>query len=229
MKEKIRALLAQAESTDFPEEAEAFYAKAQSLMAEHMISEAEVAGTTTTTRSFGKRNFRVTGGVYSLPRWTILQGVARAYGCTFCRTPEQWNPATGKYDNIVHLFGNEDHLEVVEVLYSSLEQQALRLIPSYVKGVRDRRSWLYGFARGVSDRLAEANRVADEDTNSLLPLLRSDLGQAEDLMRDTFNSLTNAGRSAGVNGSAAAMGERDSAKANIGNRAMPAAQRALGR
>ena len=43
--DKVRALLAKAESTEFPEEAEAYTAKAQELMARHRIDRAVLGAT----------------------------------------------------------------------------------------------------------------------------------------------------------------------------------------
>lgn len=111
---KVRGLLAKAESTEFPEEAEALTAKAQQLMARHSIDAALLDAERDTRQ--------VPGGVrvgvdapYEEPKVHLLQAVAQA---NRCRTV--WSRNLG-FSTVV---GFAADVRAVELLYTSLLVQA---------------------------------------------------------------------------------------------------------
>lgn len=111
---RIRALLAKAEATGFPEEAEALSAKAQELMARHSIDEALLAARTHAKDAPGACRIGVEPP-YETAKAVLLDAVA---GTNRCRAV--WNESLG-FSTVV---GFEPDLEAVELLYTSLLVQA---------------------------------------------------------------------------------------------------------
>ncbi|GAA2261597.1 DUF2786 domain-containing protein [Streptomyces amakusaensis] len=106
---RIRALLAKAEATNFPEEAEALTAKAQELMARHSLDEAALPRHAPDAAPSACRI-----GVdapYETAKAILLDAVASANRCRAV-----WNSAFG-FSTVV---GFESDLESVELLYTSL-------------------------------------------------------------------------------------------------------------
>lgn len=203
---RIRALLAKAESTAFPEEAEALSAKAQHLMARHSVDEALVAGT---AQGGGPGARRI--GVerpYEAPKALLLDAVAAANRCRAV-----WSAEFG-FSTVV---GWEADLEAVEVLYTSLLVQAEAAMrrgggaepaggPGRKGGrggkggkggrgaspSRDfRESFLIAYAGRIGERLAAASRDAEEEAaqrpegTGVLPVLAARevaVGRAADEM-----------------------------------------------
>ncbi|NEE50837.1 DUF2786 domain-containing protein, partial [Streptomyces sp. SID8455] len=77
---RIRALLAKAEATGFPEEAEALTSKAQELMARHSIDEALIAARTRSTETPGACRIGVEPP-YESAKAILLDAVASANRC----------------------------------------------------------------------------------------------------------------------------------------------------
>lgn len=175
---RIRALLAKAEATDYPEEAEAFTAKAQDLMTRYSLDEALLATRAPRTPTPSARRIGV-DAPYEATKAALLDAVAHA---NHCRTV--WHSAFC-FSTVV---GFEGDLETVELLYTSLTVQAWAAMSAAEavqrKGGRKRtktfrQSFLAAYAHRMSERLA---RVAEEvpAPQSLLPQLASrDLAVAE--------------------------------------------------
>jgi hypothetical protein len=173
--EKVRALLAKAESTTFPEEAEALSAKAQELMARHAIDDAMVV----TADGAGD----VPGGLrlpvddpYARAKSTLLSQVASANRCR-----SVWSPGLG----FSTVFGFDGDLRFVDVLYTSLLVQATTAMVaagSQVDGYGRsrtrsyRQSFLVAYATRIGERLRAADaaaraEAAEEYGAALLPVL----------------------------------------------------------
>jgi hypothetical protein len=181
MLDRVRALLAKAESTDFPAEAEAYSAKAQELIARHSIEEALTARDHTEVTPFARRI-----GVdhpYESEKAGLLDAVARA---NHCRTV--WSPEFG----FSTVFGFDADIDVLELLYTSLLVQANRAM------VRDepakgkarikafRRSFLVAYAARIGERLGRTTRHEIERHVDLLPVLRNRELQVRDAMDRAF-------------------------------------------
>jgi hypothetical protein len=166
--DRVRALLAKAESTGFPAEAEAYSAKAQELIARHSIEEALTARDRAEVTPFARRI-----GVdhpYESEKAGLLDAVARA---NHCRTV--WSPEFG----FSTVFGFDADIDAVELIYTSLLVQANRAM------VRDepakgkarikafRRSFLAAYAARIGERLSRATRAEIEQHTGLLPVLRN--------------------------------------------------------
>lgn len=173
--ERVRALLAKAESTHFPAEAEALTAKAHELMARHAINEALLAGGGDTYDVVMRRVF--IEDPYARMRFQLLGVVARACGCRAV----MWRGL-----GFAVLFGFPTDIEAAHLLYASLLLQAMAALaaarePAGADRARKaafRRSFLLAFAVRVGIRLAESSErsVSDlraEHGDSVLPVLAS--------------------------------------------------------
>ncbi|AVH57346.1 MULTISPECIES: DUF2786 domain-containing protein [Streptomyces] len=168
---RIRALLAKAEATGFPEEAEALSAKAQELMARHSIDEALLAARTHAKDAPGACRVGVEPP-YETAKAVLLDAVA---GANRCRAV--WNEALG-FSTVV---GFEPDLEAVELLYTSLLVQATAAMTKAEAAQRAggrkrtktfRQSFLAAYAHRIGDRLASVaeGQVAASE-GELLPVL----------------------------------------------------------
>ncbi|MFI7540531.1 DUF2786 domain-containing protein [Actinoplanes sp. NPDC049599] len=190
--ERVRALLAKAEATTFPAEAEAYTAKAQELISRHSIDEALLAaGTGTAVVPYARRI-----GVdhpYESEKASLLNSVARANRCHVV-----WSPEFG----FATVFGFDADIDAVDLLHTSLLVQAHRAMartePPGGKAGRARlksyrQSFLVGYAVRIGERLAEASRAALEqagDPAALVPVLASRDVQVREARDRSFPSTT---------------------------------------
>ncbi|MGK5733458.1 DUF2786 domain-containing protein [Streptomyces sp. URMC 124] len=175
---RIRALLAKAESTDFPEEAEALSAKAQELMARHSMDEALLAAHADGAAD-GPGACRIgVEGPYESAKALLLDAVAGANHCQAVWSVDHC------FSTVV---GFDADLELVELMYTSLLVQATtamhRAADAHHAGGRSRRtrdfreSFLIAYASRIGERLAAAVRdataeaVAQEARPEVLPVL----------------------------------------------------------
>ncbi|POG47329.1 aromatic acid decarboxylase [Streptomyces sp. ZL-24] len=159
---RIRALLAKAEATGFPEEAEALTAKAQELMARHSIDEALIAARSHSAGSPGACRIGVEPP-YESAKAILLDAVASANRCQAV-----WNGDLG-FSTVV---GFEPDLEVVELLFTSLLVQGTAAMTRAEAGQRAsgrkrtktfRQSFLMAYAQRLGSRLADSAERATAD------------------------------------------------------------------
>ncbi|WP_086564249.1 DUF2786 domain-containing protein [Streptomyces africanus] len=167
---RIRALLAKAEATGFPEEAEALSAKAQELMARHSVDEALLAARAPSPETPGACRVGVEPP-YEQAKAVLLDAVATANHCRAV-----WNEPLG-FSTVV---GFETDLEAVELLYTSLLVQATTAMTKAEAAQRAsgrkrtktfRQSFLAAYAHRIGTRLAAAAET--QVTQDLLPVLAS--------------------------------------------------------
>lgn len=176
--DKISKLLRKAESTDSAEEAEAFYSKAQELMAKYAIDEAMLAA----ARDFKdvganpiiKQEF-VIYGIYRYPLMNLCFAVLRNNGLkAVLLYGSPWRTVGGrvyKETQVLDAVGYKTDLERASLLYTSLQLQALRAeniwwkehkpLYSHLKPSKQhqaRRGFLFAFAEGANKKLAEATQ-----------------------------------------------------------------------
>ncbi|MDH6214615.1 DUF2786 domain-containing protein [Streptomyces pseudovenezuelae] len=165
---RIRALLAKAEATGFPEEAEALTAKAQELTARHSIDEALLGARATAKDAPGACRIGVEPP-YEQAKAVLLDAVADANHCR-----SVWNEPLA-FSTVV---GFEADLEVVELLYASLLVQAQTAMTKAEAAQRAggrrrtksfRQSFLAAYAHRIGIRLAAAAET--QVTDDLLPVL----------------------------------------------------------
>ncbi|MGH9225939.1 MAG: DUF2786 domain-containing protein [Acidimicrobiales bacterium] len=199
--ERVRALLAKAESTPFPEEADAFTAKAQELMARHAIDQAMLdAG------GRGDSGGEIIGwriGVddpYAAPKSLLLHAIAQAN-----RSHSVYSSDLG----FATVFGTEADLEVVELLFTSLLVQGTEAMVRAGRSIDGsgrsrtrsfRQAFLVAFAVRIGERLDAVTRevVAEGERrygDALLPVLASREQAVQDAVNRVFPELVQKGLS----------------------------------
>ncbi|MCT9082254.1 DUF2786 domain-containing protein [Streptomyces fulvoviolaceus] len=167
---RIRALLAKAEATGFPEEAEALTAKAQELMARHSVDEALLDARAPSHDTPGACRIGVEPP-YEQAKAVLLDAVATANHCRAV-----WNEPFA-FSTVV---GFEADLEVVELLHTSLLVQATTAMTKAEATQRAggrkrtktfRQSFLAAYAHRIGTRLRAAAETPV--TDDLLPVLAS--------------------------------------------------------
>lgn len=187
---KVRSLLAKAESSTFEDEAAAFTAKAQELMARHAIDRAMIAESTRGARVRpGERTVHLEAP-YAREKYLLLSAVARvndarAVYCASTRTAD--------------LVGFDEDLRTVEVLFTSLLVQATaamvaRGTSEATRRRRYRQSFLIAYSRRIEERLEAARdaavRAVDEERGgTVLPVLASRAAEVEAELARRFPQL----------------------------------------
>ena len=174
---KVRALLAKAESTPFPEEAESFTGKAQELMTRHSIDRAMIDAVATTHGAPEGRRIHLEPP-YIDAKSSLANAVGSANRCDVVLASKL---------GFITLFGFASDLAVVDVLFTSLLAQATtamvaagrvldRAGTSKTKSFRH--SFLISYAHRIGQRLRESAEVSVHEAEathgpSLLPVLAS--------------------------------------------------------
>lgn len=163
--ERVRKLLAKAESTGNANEAEAFSAKAAELIAAHRIDPEHVRDSLT-RGSLGLRRVPLGRGAYVRARLALLMAVAANHDCEVVFQ-------TGGDGTTAIVAGFESDLDMTDLLFASLHTQAAgqmaairRQTPAATQ--RFRRSFLFGFARRVGE-LLEGSRKASASAAAARP------------------------------------------------------------
>ena len=172
--ERVRGLLAKAESTGYDAEADALTAKAQDLMARHSIDHALLTTTGPTSDEPGGIRIGV-DSPYEAEKAMLLDRVAQANRCQAIRSPSL---------GFVTALGFPADLRAVEVLYTSLLVQMTRSLlregsrPTADGGNRTvafRRSFQQAFAIRIGERLAGVTETSVREgaagDQRLLPVL----------------------------------------------------------
>ncbi len=198
--ERVRMLLAKAESTSFAAEAETFTAGAQALMARHSIDVALLAAETGAESAEGGPHGRRIGidTPYDGPKASLLTAVASANGCRMV-----WTRDLG-FGTVV---GFEADLESVELLFTSLLVQANSAM--LAEGSRAdhrgrsrtrafRSSFLTAYAYRIGERLRQVAKsevesaapAASSRGQALVPLMAARVEEVEQAVGAWFPSLT---------------------------------------
>jgi hypothetical protein len=158
---RVHALLAKAESTEYPSEAEALLAKAQELMSRHAIDEAMLRTAATAARSDVVTRTVVVEPPFAGPRASLLNAVARSNDCrmVIARAPHGRRHCT--------IVGHESDLDHVVILFTALSLHATRAMlqaDPRGEGLRAFRfAFLLGFASRIGERLRRARDIARAD------------------------------------------------------------------
>ena len=195
MLERIRSLLAKAESTTFEAEATALTAKAQELMTRHAIDAAFLQGR---SGQAGDRPIMVRLPIdapYIDAKCLLLQTVAGAGRCQAVAMTRL---------GLSTVVGFADDVAAIELLFTSLLlqaqtalEEAARLAPAgtRVRSQSYRSAFLQAYTGRIGQRLEEINAAvfaeADPDeAEAFLPVLRSRADQVDDLVDERFGALT---------------------------------------
>jgi hypothetical protein len=224
--DKVRKLLAMAEGSSNPHEADAFSRKAAELIAAHRIDPARLRAAV--HDELAVRTVLLGRGAYVRARLALLQGIAEAHGCRVVFAPD-------RAGTTAYVAGFQSDLDTTELLYASLHAQAAARMagvrrPTGASTQQWRRSFLFGFADQVRTMLGESQRQAEqaERTGTALPMLRARDQRVDEYARQAFGRVVTARRPAGAQPAGWHAGRRAAERADLGRRPV-AAQLALGR
>ncbi len=218
---RIRGLLAKAESTEFPDEAESLTAKAQELMTRHAVDAAILEadrpgeGHSVDTRRVHVRD------PYVRAKMQLLAAVAEANDVRLV-----WYSGLG----IANLVGVAADVAAVELLFTSLLLQVAQALTAAERplGRRSaprsfRRAFLLGYAHRIGERLQAARRrataeaVAEHDVD-LLPVLRSRQAAVEQRVTELFPHVRATRSRASVDAGGWYAGREAAERADVGHR-----------
>ncbi|WP_433664844.1 DUF2786 domain-containing protein [Nocardia sp. CA-128927] len=191
---RVRGLLAKAESTSFPEEAETLSAKAQELMTKYAVDRVLVDADTSVPDLPGASRIWL-DTPYVDAKALLVDVVTKANRCRAIFSA--WGFMT--------IVGDEGDLEVVELLTTSLLVQATgAMIASGNQAERSadsrsrsyRKSFLIAYATRIGERLAVANEntiAKSADSERLLPVLASHQLKVDQAFDTLFPEVRNRG------------------------------------
>jgi hypothetical protein len=187
---RVRALLAKAESTTFPEEAEALSAKAQELMSRYSLERivVESAASGDDPHPAAARRMWLESP-YMAAKALLVGAVAEANRCRSVLSEKL---------GFTTVLGDEVDLEIVELLSTSLLVQATRaMVSAGSQTTRTgrsrtrsyRQSFLIAYATRIGERLSAARDVgaaAVTDQSQLLPVLAARERVVDKLFEEMF-------------------------------------------
>ena len=190
----IRALLAKAEATTFPAEADSFTAKAQQMMTRYSIDAAVLAsGAAGDKRASGIEQRRVhIDNPYADEKADFIAVLAHVNGARCV-----WSPSLG----FATIIGFPVDLHLTDLLFTSLLLQATRASAEATANDRDlrtasfRRAFLIAFADRIGERLEATKKSAaaeaeQEYGSALLPILASRQVAVADAFAEAFPNVT---------------------------------------
>ncbi|MBE7187626.1 DUF2786 domain-containing protein [Jatrophihabitans endophyticus] len=201
---RVRGLLAKAESTEFPAEAEALTAKAHRLMREHAIDRAMADSQSSGPAPTSACRIWL-DNPYLRAKSHLVSEVAQANRCR-----SVFRPGLG----VATVVGFGDDLDTVELLVTSLLLQAGRSMRQAGSGNADgaarsrtfRQSFLLSYARRIGERLREASSTVESESDArydgaLLPVLADRTQAVDDAFTTAFphvrSSIARVGGSTG--------------------------------
>ena len=188
---RVRALLAKAESTTFPEEAEALSAKAQELMSRYALERIVIdsAGSAGSDPPPAAARRLWLDNPYVAAKALLVGAVAEANRCRSVLSEKL---------GFTTVLGDEIDLEIVELLSTSLLVQATRAMVAagsqITRGGRSRtrsyrQSFLIAYATRIGERLNTARNASTAvvaDRARLLPVLAAREQAVDDLFESMF-------------------------------------------
>lgn len=228
---RIQKLLDKAESTQFPEEAEALFAKAQGLMAAHAIDEAVLAASGAAQRDEITSLEVICEAPYASAKASLLGAVARANNGRVVMLKSGAKA-------VCTVVGHASDLQHISTLFSALSIYAARAVTAAEIPVGDtarrfRHAFLLAFATRIAERLAEANQLAVTEHDRANPgqssaVVIRDRGRAvDDEYRRLFPNVRTR-RSSASSGAGFRAGQAAASKASLGQRGVSGGARALG-
>jgi hypothetical protein len=187
---RVRGLLAKAESTTFPEEAEALSAKAQELMSRYSLERIVVDSAPGTDPHPACARRMWLDNPYVAAKALLVGAVAEANRC---------RSVLAEKLGFTTVLGDEVDLEIVELLSTSLLVQATRAMVAAGSQISRygrsrtrsyRQSFLLAYATRIGERLATARDVgvaeAAADSAQLLPVLAARERVVDELFESMF-------------------------------------------
>lgn len=191
---KVRKLLAMAEGSSNPNEADAFSRKAAELIASHRIDPRRL-------RDAGRDDdldvdeYELGRGAYVRGRLALLQAVAEAHGCRVVFEALA-------HGTVAYVAGFRADLDTVGVLHHSLHTQVAARMSAERRSTaaatqRWRRSFLFGYAHqihGMLEQAATAVQRHAHPSSAAVPALRARDRRVDEFARQRFGRVAAARR-----------------------------------
>lgn len=215
--DRVRKLLAMAEGTGNPNEADAFSRKAAELIAEHRISPEQLRSSS--GGDLAVDEFELGRGAYVRGRLALLQAVAEAHGCQVV-----FQARTN--GTVAFVAGFRTDLDTVGLLYHSLHTQASSRVAAERRATaaatqQFRRSFLFGYAAEIRVMLASTVQAATDrlhPSSAALPALRARERRVEEFARREFGRVVAARRPKGATPQGYMAGQRAASRADLGRK-----------
>jgi hypothetical protein len=225
--EKVRKLLAMAEGTANPNEADAFSRKAAELIALHRIDPDRLRAEA--SDDLDVLEIELGRGAYVRGRLSVLGAVGDAHGCKVVFEVRDRG-------TVAFVAGFRSDLEAVALLYHSLHTQASSRMAAERRATAAatqqwRRSFLFGFAEQIRAMLRQSADDAQRHTRAIdatLPALRARERRVEEFSRERFGRVVAARRPKAATATGWQAGRDAAARADLG-RERVAGRRAIGR
>lgn len=224
---KVRKLLAMAERSSNPNEADAFSRKAAELIAAHRIDPERLRAEADDDLSV--LELQLGRGAYVRGRLGLLQVIAEAHGCRVVFEVRDRG-------TVAFVAGFRSDLDTTELLYNSLHTQASSRMAGERRATGPatqqwRRSFLFGFANQIRQMLdtsaTEAQRHV-HPASSMVPALRARDRRVNEFTRQRWGRVSAARRPKPATATGWEAGRQAAARADIGRRGM-GGLRAIGR
>ena len=220
--ETIQRLLDKAQATEFEAEAEALTDRATALMEQYSIDAAMLQSQSKVSFSPTKTTIFITGQ-YAAANQHMVARIAKAFGA-HCVFTERCNE-DGMFVDAVEVYGYEQDIDMIRMLHTSLNLQCANLVKN-LKGLSSgetrviRRSFIYGFAVKIGDRLmsqrATATVQAEDSTPGAALVLVDRSTLARKALENDYPKLRKV-RYAPVDRRSYAAGQDAGARANLHN------------
>jgi hypothetical protein len=223
---RVRKLLDKATATTNPHEAEAFSQKAASLIASHRIDPQRLADLEHDD-VLEIREFVLGRGAYVRARLALLVAVAEPHDVRVVFS----STSTGM---VAHAAGFRSDLDVAELMYNSLHQQAANQMSDIRRSTpaatqRFRRSFLFGYADQIGQMLGDARQKVEAEkstsarSGSTEIVLQDRIDQVEEHLLSSFGRVrtaraASAAQSGGWNAGAAAADRADVGRTRLAGR-----------
>jgi len=223
---KVRKLLAMAEGSANPNEADAFSRKAAELIAAHRIDPDRLRAEA--NDDLAVLELVLGRGAYVRGRLALLQVVAEAHGCRLVF--EVRNQGT-----VAFVAGFRSDLDTTELLYTSLHAQASSRMSAERRATAAatqqwRRSFLFGYADQIRTMLQTSADRAQRHvhpSSAALPALRARDRRVDEFSRQRFGRVVSARRPKAATVTGWEAGRRAASSADLGRQRV-AGPKALG-
>lgn len=224
---KVRKLLAMAEGTTNPNEADAFSRKAAELIAVHRIDPERLRAES--PDDLDVLELELGRGAYVRGRLALLGAVGDAHGCKVVYEVRERG-------TVAFVAGFRSDLETVALLYRSLHTQAAGRMAAERRGTAAatqqwRRSFLFGYADQIRTMLRQSADQAERQvrhTGTALPALRARERRVQEFSAERFGRVVAARRPKAATATGFHAGREAAARADLGRERLRG-RRAIGR
>jgi len=214
---KVRKLLAMAEGSSNPNEADAFSRKAAELIAAHRIDPERLR--VEANDELAVRELMLGRGAYVRGRLALLQVIAESHGCRVVFEVRDRG-------TVAFVAGFRSDLETTELLYNSLHAQASSRLSTERRATAAatqqwRRSFLFGYADQIRQMLQKSADRAKRHlhpSSAALPALRARDRRVDEFSRQRFGRVVAARRPKAATVTGFQAGQRAANAADLGRR-----------